>query len=976
MRARARLEGAMTTPVRSLCCTVSSIALTLVIRAGAFGAGMTTHGEVSQRALWYFASERHPIHEHYAMQYQDALQAGAVFPDWGYQFGYGEESEAAHWDPFIEAAAAYVHATYPKPWDEETQKLAVFLLGVMSHSTADIYWHSLGVSEGFLEAMAAVDFHGSFSDAHTHGDFGGDVVLAHEADLSWMADTWYVPVHDMAAVYNELGHPRVSADILARYTFLLFLASHLERSKAGLLFPLYAAPSPFLVEQLQDYPIGGLDDMAIRSAWRWEDVIDWVESGVPMRYPGASSKAAGVFGADVERELDRAVSSCRSILLAFGDVGASVEKTQRGVVFRIGPSSAAHEDATRRYVEPVSVLSAQQSRVTRPESRSIICETRVPYSYLGRGLATGDFNLDGLSDVAIGAPGYGMPGHPQQGAVYIVYGREEIGGEEHIDLAENADMVLPGSQDAARFGWSLATVDLDADGVDDLAVSAPTLGARDLSLTGSVFVYSGSRFGENGLPAEPYIVITASDHTTLLGWSLAAAECDGDGHKDLIVGAPFAGAGGRERGMAAVFLSSRSRTHSGHASVEGADWLVAGSADYDWFGYSAACVDAADGRRLFLVSAPTAKQGDIQSVGRLYAFDVSSAGPGTGEPVEVFSIAGTDAFDKAGSSFTCADFFGSGELMLALSRPTRTVGDRYQAGSVLLVPLESLYGEMSTETVPVRAEISGEVPFARLGWQAERSYLNNDGIDDLWVSEPWRDTNAGVEAGAAHLWLGGPSFPAERVSVSAGPQFWGGGGGVPGSLLGAALSPADVNGDGSEDAILSAPRLSSLARYGGAVYVLVTPAPTLAGLWPVAAQRGSKGTYTVSGRRLYPEGLSVELRNGDYTIFPAEIHPIDEQTIRCEISIPDDAPQGLYGLYVKTLFGNDTLQGALEVRESVRTEQGQRRGEEGRCGCAHFGSPAEPAPGERAGALLVALVPWLWATALKRRLPDRSRGGS
>ena len=961
----------MATPVRSLCCTLSSIAVSFVIHAGALAAGMTTHGEVSQRALWYFASERHPIYAHYAAQYQDALQAGAVFPDWGYQFGYSDESEAAHWDPFIQAAAAYLHATYPQPWDEETQKLAVFLLGVMSHSTADIYWHSLGVSRGFLETMAAVDFHGGFDDAHTHGDFGGDVVLAHEADLSWMADTWYVPVYDMAAVYNELGYHRVSADILARYTFILFLAAHLERSKAGLLFPLYAAPSPFLVEQLEHYFLGGLDDMAIRSAWRWEDVIEWMESGGPGQYRWVGSKVAAVSGADVERELDRAVSSSRSILLALGDVGASVERTQRGVVFRIGQASAAGNASIRRNAEPLSAPSGRHSQETFPEGRSLICETSVPYSYLGQGLATGDFDLDGLADVAIGAPGYGTPGHPQRGAVYIVYGREEIGSEEHIDLPENADAVLAGSEDAARFGWSMATVDLDADGVDDLAISAPTLGARDLSFTGSVFVYSGSRLNKKGLQTEPDSVIAATEHSTLLGWSLAAGECDGDGHKDLIVGAPFAGAGGRQRGLVAVFLSSRFHTHRGRASLEDADWLVVGSADYDWFGYSAACVDAGEGRRLLLVSSPTAKKGDTQSVGRLYGFDVSSAGSGTGEPVEVFSIAGTDEFDKAGSSFTCGDPFGTGELMLVLSAPTRTVGDRYQTGSVLLVPLESLHGEMSADTVPVRAAISGEVPFGRLGWQAKVTDLNNDGIDDLWASEPWRDTNAGVEAGAAHLWLGGPSFPARSVSVSAEPPFWGGGGGVAGSLFGAELLPADMNGDGSADAILSAPRLSSRARYAGAVYVLITPAPILARVWPAEAQRGSRGTYTISGKRLYPEGLSVALQNGDYTIFPADIRLIDEQTIQCEISIPDDAPLGLYGLHLKTLFGVGTIEGAVEVRDSPPVEQGQGRMEEGRCGCSHFGTSSGPAAREMAGALFVYLLPGLYATALRRRTPQR-----
>ena len=32
----------------------------------------------------------------------------------------------------------------------------VFLLGFVSHQTADISWHGLGIEQGFLDAMGAV----------------------------------------------------------------------------------------------------------------------------------------------------------------------------------------------------------------------------------------------------------------------------------------------------------------------------------------------------------------------------------------------------------------------------------------------------------------------------------------------------------------------------------------------------------------------------------------------------------------------------------------------------------------------------------------------------------------------------------------------------------------------------------------------------------------------------------------------------
>jgi len=59
------------------------------------------------------------------------------------------------------------------------------------------------------------------------------------------------------------------------------------------------------------------------------------------------------------------------------------------------------------------------------------------------------------------------------------------------------------------------------------------------------------------------------------------------------------------------------------------------------------------------------------------------------------------------------------------------------------------------------------------------------------------------------------------------------------------------------------------------------------------------------------------------------------------------------------------------VRDSPLAEQGQGRMEEGRCGCSHFGTSSGPAVREILGALFVYLLPGLYATALRRRTPQR-----
>ena len=47
-----------------------------------------------------------------------------------------------------------------------TEKLVVFLLGVVQHQVADMSWHNLGVDQGFLEAMAQVNRHHDYHHHH------------------------------------------------------------------------------------------------------------------------------------------------------------------------------------------------------------------------------------------------------------------------------------------------------------------------------------------------------------------------------------------------------------------------------------------------------------------------------------------------------------------------------------------------------------------------------------------------------------------------------------------------------------------------------------------------------------------------------------------------------------------------------------------------------------------------------------------
>jgi glycosylphosphatidylinositol phospholipase D len=80
-------------------------------------------------------------------------------------------------------------------WNEETQKLFIFLLGIQSHSITDIVWHSIGgVNDGFIRENAKIAFKGDFQRSHDNADVGGDLVLNQQLDNDFIVNQWFVKI--------------------------------------------------------------------------------------------------------------------------------------------------------------------------------------------------------------------------------------------------------------------------------------------------------------------------------------------------------------------------------------------------------------------------------------------------------------------------------------------------------------------------------------------------------------------------------------------------------------------------------------------------------------------------------------------------------------------------------------------------------------------------------------------------------------
>ena len=176
-----------------------------------YSCGISTHTEIGFRALEFLGSsedEDVQFIRSVLLKHQDAFQAGNPFPDYGfnslcYDYRYHSQSEDTHWGQYVKVAFEFVNEKYPAPWDEDTEKLVAFLFGIISHQVADINWHSLeGLSDGFLQVLGKLGFHGSYGAAHDFGDVADDMIGLFEWNVTSYATEWYVPLQDLMEIYE------------------------------------------------------------------------------------------------------------------------------------------------------------------------------------------------------------------------------------------------------------------------------------------------------------------------------------------------------------------------------------------------------------------------------------------------------------------------------------------------------------------------------------------------------------------------------------------------------------------------------------------------------------------------------------------------------------------------------------------------------------------------------------------------------
>jgi hypothetical protein len=179
---------------------------------------------------------------------------------------------------------------------------------------------------------------------------------------------------------------------------------------------------------------------------------------------------------------------------------------------------------------------------------------------LGSSLAVGNFNGEGLADIAVGAPLASPNGIKGSGNVYLL----TIAAEGVRSAPQAASVILFGTGENDNLGSQLAMGDLNGDGKNDLIIGAAGASAgANRQGAGAVFViYGGTTL--QGRPADLSIYgagATQDQHPDALGSSLAVGDFNGDGIADLAIGAPGADFGDSRRDpLGAVYVIFGSKT--------------------------------------------------------------------------------------------------------------------------------------------------------------------------------------------------------------------------------------------------------------------------------------------------------------------------------------------------------------------------------------------------------------------------------
>jgi len=450
-----------------------------------------------------------------------------------------------------------------------------------------------------------------------------------------------------------------------------------------------------------------------------------------------------------------------------------------------------------------------------------------------------DFNGDGHPDLALGDPYGTVSGKTTAGFVTIVYGSSSGLDTAKKQVFSQNTTGVPGTAEAAdHFGFSLTSLDYDADGYADLLVGAPDEDTTDGANAGSETILWGTPSGLTGTSSDAIGEPESAGPAHRFGYSLAAADFDGDGYTDWVDTSPGD----------AFFWTFKNPGSALQARKAGRVFEPKGEGK---------AVRGSKNKKTVSAAADDAVTAFIPAVGDVNGDqkpDLVIGWQDTESPTSGFDV--WDNFTEAGLSWAAesitrvdslavGDFDGDGYGDVAVGGADESAGAGghvtvYKGdANVTLSPSSTI--TQDSDGVPGTA-VAGD----QFGYSVSSGDVNKDGKYDLAVGAPFRSVNSLAHAGEAIVLYGSDSGLTGTGSQAVTQDT----AGVPGTAeandeLGWTVSLLNPNADGYVDLIAGAPKENGT---DGAVSYLPGGAAGVSGTGSATFGAGTLGTSGVDAQ--------------------------------------------------------------------------------------------------------------------------------
>lgn len=489
----------------------------------------------------------------------------------------------------------------------------------------------------------------------------------------------------------------------------------------------------------------------------------------------------------------------------------------------------------------VTAATIQVKETGGLQGADIVIKAPQREAQLATGMVTGDFNGDGVQDLALGAPRNSSPrGVEEAGTVSVFFGGAAFSSLPSIfETVEGGkeDLLLSGSAEHEFAGEKLAAGDLNNDNIDDLVIVAQRVndtGAPVSPEEAKIYVVYGSSIlsGSKTLSTSSDVTIQRKDSIHVA--SLAVGDVNKDSVADLLIvddltdsttNPPVAPlVDGEKRGVnGAVYVFFGGSLGAGLDPATDTDAVIMRSNGTELFQPQGIAIGDfnGDGSHDLLLGVPTEDnpaQG-LDETGRVYL--VSGVAGITGnldiDNVTTTTLYGALNKDQIGTTLAAGDVNNDSIDDLVIGAPLSGWG---QPGSTGFGKVQVVYGRSAFpssmdlfDNTDISLALSEAT--ARIGFKTGQGLfvddISGDGIKDIIIAS----TNAFEKSGTngwVHTVFGGTALngkyeldkDADMAILGAEPSP------TPGDplskgRLGSTISVADLDNDGKPDLALGAP---------------------------------------------------------------------------------------------------------------------------------------------------------------------------